>query len=134
MVLQFSYILKFPFVKTFPRSITDSKKKKNQPNMSFLSSVMIESAYKNHDFRSLSKIFDFSLWLYQIFFSRKLFKDHYEQNKKELRKSTRMVASLYKNSTGKALSVFTEFFDFPGNFSNFLSVKTLFGPLQTFEN
>jgi hypothetical protein len=51
----------------FPSREHIEQKKNNQIHMSFPSSVMIESAYKNYNFCSFSRIFQFSGQLSQFF-------------------------------------------------------------------
>jgi hypothetical protein len=81
--------------------------------MSFLSSVIIENAYNNHNFCSLPEFFDFPFNC-PDFFPENFFV-YNEQNKK-------IIMHIHHK---KALSVYPEFSNFPDNFSGFSLHKNL---------
>jgi hypothetical protein len=55
-------------IELFPSREQTEQKKKNQLNMS---SVMIESAYKNYNFLNLSEFSDFPLYFSHFFFNKR---------------------------------------------------------------
>jgi hypothetical protein len=76
---------------------------------------MIENAYKNYNFCSLPEFFDFSLLMFRFFFPENFFTTITNKIKKG-------IMHIHHK---KALLVFPEFCNFPGNFSNFSLRKNL---------